>query len=236
MSNPPVSVVLDLRTTFDRYLFIMKETPHPELNWYYKKNLKKNSVVFDIGSSNGYFAMLAARIAPRGSIHAFEPVPDIYKNFRRSIQVNHINNITPNQLCVGEKDGTMTFYIATNTDTSGIRKTEHQKEIKKTFKCTMTRLDTYCRKKKISKIDLIKIDVEGNELSILTSSRKLLSKYKPVLIVEFSTKTSKNFGYAPGDLYDFFTKLGYRLYYYENNSLKRFDRTDDCDINVFCLP
>ena len=43
---------------------------------------------------------------------------------------------------------------------------------------SITTLDNYCSKNKINRIDLLKLDVEGNELKILDGASKMLSKNK----------------------------------------------------------
>ncbi len=46
----------------------------------------------------------------------------------------------------------------------------------KSFKVKTNTLDNFCRKKKIKKIDILKIDVEGAELEVLEGGKKILDK------------------------------------------------------------
>ncbi len=53
-------------------------------------------------------------------------------------------------------------------------------------------LDSYFEKNENLAVDLMKIDVEGLETRILEGSRKVLSKFSPILLMEALTKEAKD--------------------------------------------
>src|ERR1700733_6660848 len=59
-------------------------------------------VVFDIGSNNGYFAVLAATLAKSGRIYAFEPVPALAALIRVNARANGLANIEVENVAVSE--------------------------------------------------------------------------------------------------------------------------------------
>ena len=59
-----------------------------------------------------------------------------------------------------------------------------------TFKVKVDLLDNYCNEKKITKIDLLKIDVEGSEIDVLEGSSNIL-KNTNVLLIEIFDKKNK---------------------------------------------
>ena len=65
------------------------------------------------------------------------------------------------------------------------------------------------------KIDLIKIDVQGWELKVLNGAKKLINKYKPVLIVEFETHQLQKINNSCNDLANLIREMGYYIYYLE---------------------
>ena len=67
------------------------------------------------------------------------------------------------------------------------------------------------------KPDLIKIDVEGEELKVLKSSEQILKKYKPVIIIEINEN--------PKMIEKYFQRFGYYLYYFTGNNLVRIVET-----------
>lgn len=215
-------MVLDLKSHMDKGIFLsgaFASKIEENLTNFLLKYLKNDSVFFDIGANSGYFSLLASRASQKGFIHAFEPVKKTYQNFKKTIQLNQITNIKLNNVCVGTKNKTVKFYVDTSSDVSSLRKTAYQKQSRQSSS-QMVRLSDYCRENKIKKIDIIKIDTEGAEKEILFSSEQILSKYKPILIVEFSSDTARAFGYHPTELYDFLEKVGYKMYSYKNGILK----------------
>jgi hypothetical protein len=60
-------------------------------------------------------------------------------------------------------------------------------------------------------IQLIKIDVEGGELAVLQGARKLIEKYKPVIIFEAGIGGSDVYGTTPESLYAYFAYFNYRI-------------------------
>ena len=56
---------------------------------------------------------------------------------------------------------------------------------------------------------LIKVDVEGAELSVLRSGHDLLTSFSPTVVVEMHPEMMISFGYCESDLYEFMNGLGY---------------------------
>jgi hypothetical protein len=73
-------------------------------------------------------------------------------------------------------------------------------------------LDRYVLENKVEKIDLLKVDVEGAELSVLRGGERLLREKAPVLIIEFNRNTTRVFGYGLSALKEYIESFGYTLY------------------------
>jgi len=58
------------------------------------------------------------------------------------------------------------------------------------FKVQTITLDNFCKKKKINKIELLKIDTEGHEFDVLKSGKKILKNTK---IIQLEIMDKKNF-------------------------------------------
>lgn len=236
--SPPtlkgLKMAIDPDSGIDRTIFF-RGIAHRELVDFLLKNVKTNSVFFDIGSHSGYFSLLAAHIANKGQVYSFDPQPKSCNLLKYSISLNHINNIKVNQVCVGNRDGFVNFFISSQTDASSIMRTPYQGRVKST-KCKITRLDSYCKKNNIKKINFIKIDTEGAEKAILFSSKDLLKKYRPVLIVEFANDAASTFNFHPNELYDYLKDLGYNMYNFKRNKLYIMNKKRYYAENVFCIP
>jgi FkbM family methyltransferase len=173
--------------------------------------------IFDVGANRGQFLtmLLGGLDGLPVTVHAFEPSAVTFallKEGHGSDSRLHLNN-----LALGRAPGEMTLY--SNEDASGIaslykRRLDH-------FELAMTQsesvrvetLDAYCATHAIEHIDLLKIDVEGNELDVLTGARELLRKGAIDLITfEFGgcNIDARNF---LQDFFYFFSELGsFQLY------------------------
>ena len=63
------------------------------------------------------------------------------------------------------------------------------KKFKTLFVKTQT-LDSFCKEKNITKIEILKIDVEGSELDVLIGSKKMLKKINIIYIEIFDKKNN----------------------------------------------
>jgi FkbM family methyltransferase len=61
----------------------------------------------------------------------------------------------------------------------------------------------------LESLDVIKIDTEGAELSILKGGEKTLREFKPTILLEFDDKNTTQFGYRRDDIIELLKTYGY---------------------------
>ncbi len=156
------------------------------------KNLQPDSVFFDLRANCGYYSLLGATIADKGSIHAFEPSPSTEKILSKNAKGKA--NIIVNKKAVSNKDGYSDFmeFPARYSTSSTLRPDLFKDKLwakrfvhanAKIEKVETITLDSYCAEKKIGP-DFIKIDVEGNEDNVIAGTRETLEKSRPTVIME----------------------------------------------------
>ncbi|MFN5224787.1 MAG: FkbM family methyltransferase, partial [Bacteroidota bacterium] len=59
--------------------------------------------------------------------------------------------------------------------------------------------------------DLIKIDVEGNELNALLGMEQMFGLVKPVFFIEIYDRNLAKFGHSRQMVFDFFKRFGYSI-------------------------
>jgi len=164
--------------------------------------LKSGSWFVDVGANLGYFTLLAAKwSAPTGRIDAFEPDPINRQRLEAHLRENnltdrvHIHPLAASSQS-GEVELTHPQSAGTNHGMASIYKSLTGEG--ETFKVATARLDTMLD----GSPDLIKIDVEGAELSVIEGMEKLLrSAHPPRLIIEHNPTSCAAAGYRPGDLF-----------------------------------
>lgn len=173
-----------------------------------------NPVFFDVGANLGSFTFgLAKTIKEKGGfIHSFEPQRIVYNCLTGGIALNGYDHIYAYNAAVGKCEesfieapqfnyaetcsfGSVEFGKQQKEKLHQVRQENSRKEYVQIFA-----LDDFIDK--IDKLDLLKIDVEGMEESVLESANKIISKYKPILFVEFLKSNKAN-------LKKIIEKLGY---------------------------
>jgi len=190
-----------------------------QLFWYghYEKEigdlineiLQPDDFFLDIGANIGYFSLLAAIHQPSAKVISFEPVTTVFKLFEENISLNNVSNIKTINAAVGEKDDEKEIYISTddNTGMSSFQKTENYSGKKEKVK--VIAIDSWFRSSGLSKIDLVKIDIEGSELSALKGMNEMLLNFKPLLIVEINPDTLRLFNHGSVDIINYLKQLGF---------------------------
>ena len=132
--------------------------------------LGPGTVMYDIGANVGFFTVLAARRG--GEVHAFEPDPANFKVLTRHVSLNALAAVTAHEMAISDRDGTATF--------SPNGSMGHLAEAG--IPVRTVRLDTLLDSG-MARPSVIKVDVEGAELEVLRGGSKLLSTYRPVVVI-----------------------------------------------------
>jgi len=142
-------------------------------------------VVFDVGAYVGIFAMSAALGAPERDVHAFEPVPASFARLSENLRVNRLERVHAVQAAVGEADGETVLHVpdgvwlpSHSSTHSGFRPGT------RALRVAAVTLDRYAREHGIERLDLMKIDTEGNEDEVLAGATELFARSRPLVFCE----------------------------------------------------
>lgn len=134
-------------------------------------------VVFDVGANVGDYALAAHEIlGDRARIFAFEPAREVSARLTSAVAGTSIE-VVP--CALGSDPGTQTLYaaeVSTKLASMYAREVEHAAlKLEAQEEIEVERLDAFCRERGIEKISLLKLDVEGHELSVLESAGAMLT-------------------------------------------------------------
>jgi len=186
--------------------FWQNEFYEPEETALIKQLVKPDWICMDIGANIGYFTILMAKQCK--FVYAFEPELSNVKLWLDNIGLNDlIPKTTIYSEAVGDKNGTMPLYLCpTNNGMHRLYKSKWCSDKTDTYVYT-TQLDDY----KFSKIDFIKMDIEGAEYGALNGMVELLIKDHPTIMMEFHPMSIKEYGINPEKVHEFITRLGYNI-------------------------
>jgi FkbM family methyltransferase len=171
--------------------------------------LKPGMTFLDVGGNKGDFALLASQTTGEaGAVLCFEPEPDNCRWIRKSIELNGYKNITLHELALSDSSGTEQLYLGRKSGWHTLLRGQQRSDAGTITVRTAT-LDDVLEKILISKVDLMKVDVEGAELQVLHGGRKtLLASQDIVLLLDIHPKM----GVDPRQVCSFLSEMGFRLY------------------------
>lgn len=146
------------------------------------QHVKTGSTCIDIGAHFGFYSMLFAKYF-QCKVYSFEPTPYTQKILARNIALNHLeDNIEIIPKAVSSKEAKAIFYIQEREwdVANSLVDYHHSNENKKPYEIQVTSIDNFSADKKI---DLIKIDAEGEELQVLIGASKTIKKDKPIMLL-----------------------------------------------------
>jgi len=156
-----------------------------DITQIFRHYIKENSVVFDVGANSGYYGIIAGSSINNGSIHFFEPNPNLIPLIKKSLWVNGLMGLSKiNQQAVSNEDGKNVILniVEDLWGSSSLHSIVSTVNIEDKVEVETITLDSYAERNKLNKIDVIKIDVEGHEEHVFQGMMNILSE-NPQLVI-----------------------------------------------------
>jgi len=212
------------------------------------KIVKKNDIVIDVGANLGTYAYsIANKVGYQGCVYAFEPNPDIYKYLQDNVCKAGNIIVFNKALSSTSIKSKLPFYVHTegNGPTSSL---EYYDELKKDnllreISVDVITLDEFCADNQI-KPDVIKIDVEGHEYSVLKGCERIINDYKPIIVFEFieefwvqkKMKNIFNMMHPKYKMQVIETKVNAYSHYKNSQIVEKGDIRQSNNVNIVCIP
>lgn len=181
-------------------------------------NFISDGVFVDVGANVGCFSVPIALSRPNSLVYAFEPNPAAVERLEFNLNLNSsCRNLEIKKFALGEKEGAFDFYAFSDQDIgqSSLLQPVNCKENPLKIQVQVKTLDSVFDQIN-RRVDGIKIDVQGAELSVLRGSKKIISKDRPVILLEHEDVNFNNQAdatYFKNELRDFFATHDYGVYY-----------------------
>lgn len=139
--------------------------------------VEPGSVVFDIGANAGFYTLLASvLVGPRGHVYAFEPLPHNIHFIREHLRLNEITNVEIIEAAVSDKTGETSFDDSLGGAMGHLAPGGN-------LRIQTVRIDELVAESRLPPPDHIKIDVEGDEMLVLSGAKKVLEDFRPKLFL-----------------------------------------------------
>jgi FkbM family methyltransferase len=195
------------------------------------------AVVVEVGANIGSRTMVLARqVAPAGFVYAYEPQRIVFQTLCANLALNSIVNVDARHAAVGAEQGwvhepDLDYGKRANFGAVGVSPAGQDKS----RRVRQVRIDEDLQ---LSRLNLMKIDVEGMELEVLTGADALIRRFRPALYVENDRLERSE------ALIHHLLKLEYRLYWHKPpmfNPTNYFGDPENIfpnlvSFNMLCLP
>jgi FkbM family methyltransferase len=232
--------------------------PNPALilikEWHFYKKIKKAKIteeddlvmikniikpgdhVLDIGANVGlYTRFLSEMVGRKGKVLSIEPIPETYRYLKNNVQKLNLANVNSLNIAASSNPGTATMQIPRFSDN---RPNLYEAAITHTPNARITSIevntdtvDNICSRHHIEPA-FIKCDVEGHEWEVFQGAANVLTKYKPLLLIEINCNLLNPDSNA-AQLISYLLETGYTTYINNGNMLQK--RDSEQKVNYYFL-
>jgi len=173
-----------------------------DLTLLLRRRLRPDAVVVDGGAHIGVLTLVMAKLCAAGRVYAFEPSPETRAHLLANLAANGVHNVTVETAALYDRDGEVAFdpsatqpggahLTATTTATATATATGTA-----TGSATVAaiRCDTWAVATGLKRLDFLKLDVEGSELTVLAGAEATIRRFRPIAVVECNPVALRRFG------------------------------------------
>jgi FkbM family methyltransferase len=182
------------------------------------------SVCLDVGAAAGLYSFALSRlVGPSGHVHSIEPLQFAHPAWRRVLGIKGLKNLSEYTIALDAepRKGAMSVPFGRRVAVTGrsfltgkssglgpnVEFVRHEE-----VPVAVDTMDALIARTGITRLDFIKIDVEGGELHVLHGGERTIKEFRPALLVEIEARHTARYHYAPEDIVDWLTERDYAMY------------------------
>jgi len=179
-------------------------------NIYYVDLENKSPLIIDVGAHIGLSVLYFKMLFPKSRIMAIEPHPETVKILRKNVEMSRLENVEIVEAAVGKERGEKSFFVDKDNEwlssSSFFRGAWSNTQENQEIRVDVVRLGDLIK----TKVDLLKLDVEGAEEEVLLSLGNKLNMVEHILF-EYHPQKNKTPEKIIGNLLNY----GFRTRFYK---------------------
>ena len=164
---------------------------------WFVEHVQPDWTILDCGANIGYYTILFAQLAPRGTVIAFEPT-DTHDMLLANLHHAGVSQAEVLRMAVGKHTGRMRESV--------FRIWGQEPEVRN---YPFTTLDDFMVARQLQRIDAIKIDVDSFDFEVLQGAEELLRRFDPWVVVELNHGLNRR-GQSVPEALEWMSRQGYR--------------------------
>jgi FkbM family methyltransferase len=179
--------------------------------------IKQGDVVFDIGANIGAHTLgMAKSVGPNGKVFAIEPADFAFAKLLRNLALNSEleGRVHASQFFLGSgavASPPTEIYASWPLGNDADVHPKHRGRLVSANHAVMDTLDSFVNRRQISRLDLIKIDVDGQELPVFHGGLATLRRFRPILVMEIAPYVHAEHNNSFAEFVDLLKGCGYSL-------------------------
>jgi FkbM family methyltransferase len=189
--------------------------------------VEPGAVCVDVGSSAGlYTAALSQLVGPTGQVHSVEPLSFAHPAWSRVLGTRRSPNVRHHAVALSAEPGIETMsvpmgrygpvtgrsFLAWQTNGLG---SNAEFAGRMEVRVDVDTLDDLCRRVGMTRLDFVKIDVEGAELHVLQGARRTVETFRPTMLIEIEQRHTARYQHSAQDVVDWLTHRDYTMFTWE---------------------
>ncbi len=206
-----IHVQLKLDDFIQQQIFLLDYYDKPGI-LFLKKHLSSGAIFVDIGANIGAYTLIASKMVTKyGKVFAFEPAKHVYDQLLRNISLNQFENIRLEKLALFDKKTKLELKISSNANLGMSSIHDHDEETGEIEVVEAISGDEYFKQIAPSRMDLIKLDIEGAELFALQGLKQTIEKFRPLILIELSEAVLQRSNINKMEIIHFIEHLHYEM-------------------------
>lgn len=171
--------------SLDTFLEIFRDHAHALLPGF---RGEAGGTVVDLGGNEGFYTLRIKLLNPTVRVLAAEPVVENVELFRANLEANDVDGVTLRETAVTARNGTVQIETLPHVGTVGStdilafpRPWIRAEEIRRRHVPTTT-LGALLDAAGVDEAEILKMDVEGSEVEILSEGRKVLRRFRRIVV------------------------------------------------------
>ncbi len=182
-----------------------------------RRLVTQDAVVIDAGANVGLLALAcAAWTGANGRVLAFEPSSREFGRLAEHVRLNGFDQLEIHQHALGAEAGTQELKVAesrySGLNTLGSTLAYDGVAVAAIERVEVLTIDGVVARRRLTRLDVIKLDVEGAELEVLRGAADTIRRFRPVIVFEALASALASHGRTTRELSDFINSLGYDLF------------------------
>jgi FkbM family methyltransferase len=175
----------------------------------------------DAGANMGLYTLFAARkIGERGTVLAIEPSTRECRRLLKNLEANSLRNVRLIRTAVSDSRSEADLLVA-DDERSGhntLGAFAYDTPLKARETVHTERLDDIVSQEGLTRVDVMKLDIEGAELLALKGATGIIERFRPLVLLELADRTLCHQACNSGQIWDFFLQNDYQIFEFDGHT------------------